>query len=78
MVFVTTFDCTLYTRIYFSEPLGEYRSDMYIVEEPTVSKRSKDVYSRYVQCGQSGPSEPSKANRDMYRMYVKQLYQWTK
>lgn len=55
--------------------MGEYRSDIFYVEEPTVCKRSKEIYSKYVQVGNTGAMEPSKANKDLYRLYVKQLYQ---
>ncbi|XP_052243737.1 polyphosphoinositide phosphatase-like isoform X1 [Dreissena polymorpha] len=56
------------------EPLGEYPGDIYGVEEPEVSKRSMDVYIRYVQCGLGGASEPSAANKEIYRNYIRQLY----
>lgn len=56
------------------KPLGEYRSDIYWVEEPTVSKRSHELYIQYVKCGLQGASEPSHANKEIYRNYVRQLY----
>ncbi|WAR06934.1 FIG4-like protein [Mya arenaria] len=56
------------------DPLGEYTSDIYSVEEPTVSHTSLDVYFRYVECGMAGASDPAPANRDIYRNYIKQLY----
>ncbi|XP_053397706.1 polyphosphoinositide phosphatase-like isoform X2 [Mercenaria mercenaria] len=56
------------------KPLGEYRSDIYCVEEPSVSKRSLELYVQYVNCGIHGASEPSAANKEIYKSYVRQLY----
>lgn len=58
----------------YRKPLGEYRSDIYYVEEPTVSKRSLEMYIKYVKCGVHGASEPSPANKEIYRNYVRKLY----
>lgn len=56
------------------EPIGEYRSDIYCVEEPKVSHWSRELYEKYVYCGMYGALEPSSANKEIYRNYVKQLY----
>ena len=60
--------------VYFSEPVGEYKSDIYNVEQPTVSHRSKELYVKYVRCGREGATDPPEANKEVYRNYVKMLY----
>ncbi|XP_060590495.1 polyphosphoinositide phosphatase-like isoform X1 [Ruditapes philippinarum] len=57
------------------KPLGEYRSDIYCVEEPSVCKRSSALYVQYVNCGMHGASEPSAQNKEIYRNYIRKLYQ---
>ncbi|KAL4232644.1 phosphatidylinositol-3 [Mactra antiquata] len=56
------------------EPQGEYTGDIFCVEEPTVSKKSTEIYERYVQCGNHGAVKPSIKCKEIYSRYVRQLH----